>query len=148
AFARYQLIESTMPGQLEREEKSLFDGIDTSIVGLAQFVNGRPPRELTDGLLAINSAVQNAVKRFDTEGPDAAVTPLLAGLRAVRVLRGRLRTVNLEDASRFEIEFLASKRTRIPAGTGSGQWPPRSCARRRWRGRGRPAVEGDDDCRQ
>jgi LmbE family N-acetylglucosaminyl deacetylase len=112
SFARYQLIESTLTGQLEREEKSLFDGVDTSLAGLAQFVNGRPPRELTDGLSAINTAVQNAAKRFEAEGSDAAVTPLLAGLRAVRVLRGRLRTLNLEDASRFEIEFRLRQKER------------------------------------
>ncbi|PYR49710.1 MAG: hypothetical protein DMF89_11880 [Acidobacteria bacterium] len=112
SFARYQLIESSIAGQLQREEKSLFDGVDTTVAGLAQFVNGRPPRELTDGLSAITAAVQSAVKRFETEGSDAAVTPLLGGLRGVRVLRGRLRTLNLEDSSRFEIDLRLRQKER------------------------------------
>jgi hypothetical protein len=112
AIARYQLFESTIAGQLQRDEKSMFDGVDTSITGLVQFVNGRPPKELADGLSAINSAVQAAVKRFDTEGDDMTVPPLLSGLRAVRALRGRLRSLALEDASRFEIDFRLAQKER------------------------------------
>jgi LmbE family N-acetylglucosaminyl deacetylase len=110
--ARYQLVESTIAGQLQRDETSLFDGVDTSVAGLAQFGGTRPPKDLTEGLAAIASAVQTAVKRFDTEGTDAALQPLLSGLRAVRVLRGRLRGMSLDDASRFEIEFRLRQKER------------------------------------
>ncbi len=33
--AGYQLIDSTIPGQMDKSETSLFDGIDTSLSALA-----------------------------------------------------------------------------------------------------------------
>ena len=40
----FQLVESTIAGQLDRDERWLFDGVDTSVAGLAQFAGARPPR--------------------------------------------------------------------------------------------------------
>src|SRR5205809_1621705 len=34
AQSTYQLVETTLPGQMEKDESSLFDGIDTSLPGL------------------------------------------------------------------------------------------------------------------
>src|SRR4249919_734023 len=44
ATRNYQLTECTIPGQLQRDERSLTDGLDTSIVGLAQFAGAKPPK--------------------------------------------------------------------------------------------------------
>src|SRR4051812_32263115 len=46
----YQLVESVIPGQKEKDETSLFDGVDTTIAGLAQFAGARAPQALVDGL--------------------------------------------------------------------------------------------------
>ena len=35
--ASYQLVETTLPAQLQKDETSLFDGVDSSITGLARF---------------------------------------------------------------------------------------------------------------
>jgi LmbE family N-acetylglucosaminyl deacetylase len=100
----YDLVESTLPPNPKQpQEAALFDGIDTSIAGLARFAGARPPKELTQGLAAIATAVQSAQRRYDTENDDAAVVPLLAGLRAVRALRAQLAAISLDDNSRFEI---------------------------------------------
>jgi hypothetical protein len=109
----FQLAESTLPGQINKEETGLFDGVDTSIAGLAQLAGPRPPRELTSGLAAIASAVQGAQRRFDTES-DAAATPLLLeGLRAVRILRGELRGMTaVSEEARFELEFRLRQKER------------------------------------
>src|SRR6202040_713254 len=37
-----QLAESTIVGQMDKDERTLFDGIDTSISGLAQLAGVRP----------------------------------------------------------------------------------------------------------
>src|SRR4029077_9118281 len=50
ATRNYQLTECTIPGQLQKEEKLLTDGIETSIQALAQFVGAKPPKGLTEGL--------------------------------------------------------------------------------------------------
>ena len=108
----FQLVESTIPGQMQRDERSLFDSVDSSIAGLAQFVGPRPPRELTESLSAITSAIDAAQKRFDTDADQATLLPLLNGLRAVRVARAQLRTPAINDTARFEIEFRLRQKER------------------------------------
>jgi LmbE family N-acetylglucosaminyl deacetylase len=112
AASSFQLVESTLAGQTGRAERSLFDGIDTSIGGLAHFAGPRPPRELSAGLQAIALAVQDAQKRFDTLTDDATLQPLLTGLTAVRSLRAQLRALPLEEGARFELEFRLRQKER------------------------------------
>ena len=54
---RYQLVETTLPAQMQKDETSLFDGVDSSMLGLATFAGARAPKDLTDGLTAIATAV-------------------------------------------------------------------------------------------
>ncbi len=108
----YQLVESTLTGQLQKPEASLFDGLDTSIAGLVQYAGPRPPKGLADGLKEIVTAIQTAQKKFDTESDDATLLPLLGGLRAVRVLRGQLRAMTLDASPRFELEYRLRQKER------------------------------------
>ncbi|MBI4485968.1 MAG: PIG-L family deacetylase [Acidobacteria bacterium] len=101
--ASYRLLESALPAQ--PNERSLFDGLDSSIAGLAKFAGPKPPRRLTEGLAAIWSAVQTAQRAFDTQTDAATLQPLLTGLRTVRVLRGELSGMALDEAAKFEIDF-------------------------------------------
>ena len=45
----YQLMESSLPGQVGKDETSLFDGIDTSLTALAQYAGPNPPQALVSG---------------------------------------------------------------------------------------------------
>src|SRR4051794_14799339 len=63
----YQLVDSTLPGQMQKDEASLFDGVDSTISGLAEFAGSQPPADLVKGLSAIASAVQEAQKQFTTD---------------------------------------------------------------------------------
>jgi LmbE family N-acetylglucosaminyl deacetylase len=113
ATSFYQLAQTSIPGQQQRDERSLFDGVDTTITGLAQFAGPRPPKDLSGGLAAVASSVQIAQKKFDSESDDATVLPLVAGLRAVRVLRASLRNLPaLADTARFEIDFRLRQKER------------------------------------
>src|SRR5262249_32320774 len=93
--APYQLVETTMPGQMQKDEASLFDGIDSRVIGLAAFAGAQPPNALTDGLTAIASAVQSAQKMYDASNDTATLAPLLQGLAAVRALRRDLRSMTI-----------------------------------------------------
>jgi LmbE family N-acetylglucosaminyl deacetylase len=105
AASRYRLVETTLPSQTNASERSLFDGIDTSLAGLAAFAGGRPPHELTSGLAAIASRVGAATRALGAGGPGAAVPELLAGLTAVRTLRGALGGMALAESARDEIDL-------------------------------------------
>ncbi len=108
----YQLAETVIPGQLEREESSMFDGIDTTIPGLARFAGPQPPSELVDGLGAIAAAVQEAQKMFDGVRADAILQPLLAGLHLTRTLRNQLRAMGLAQDGGYDIDLRLEQKER------------------------------------
>ena len=108
----YQLVETTLPTQTQKDETSLFDGIDTSLSGLARFAGARAPKDLSEGLNVITKAVDGARKAFDTSGDEATVKPLLDGLFAVRVLRRALRSMPIDESGRFEIDFRLRQKER------------------------------------
>ena len=102
----YYLAESAIAGQQQRDEKTLFDGVDGSIVGLAQFAGAQAPKELTDGLSTMAAAVQTSQRVFDSDNDAAVLQPLGAGLRALRTLRAQLRGMSgLSDTGRYEIDY-------------------------------------------
>ncbi len=103
--ARYALQDTTVPGQRNQDETSLFDGIDTSIVGLAQYAGANPPQALQDGLAAIAGWAQRALRAFDGGSDSATAEPIVAGLSAVRALRKELPSMGLDEAARFEIDY-------------------------------------------
>jgi hypothetical protein len=103
SVAAYRLVESNVAPQ--PEERSLFDGIDSSVASLAAFAGAKPPKELVEGLSAISSAVLAAKRAFDTESDEAVLQPLLNGLHLVRALRGQLRGMALDEVARLEVEF-------------------------------------------
>ena len=103
--ATYQLVESTLPGQMQKDEASLFDGIDTSIQGLSRFAGASAPQALVDGLAGVASAVRGAQRAFDSGPSEGTLAPLLAGLRAVRALRAQLRDMTLDEVGRHDIDM-------------------------------------------
>ena len=103
--ATYQMDETTLPGQMQKDETSLFDGVDSSLLSLAKFAGARVPKDLNEGLTTISGAVQAAQKAFDTAGDEATLKPLQDGLFAVRVLRRELKSMAIDDAAKFDIDF-------------------------------------------
>ena len=101
----FQLAETTIPGQTAKDERGLFDGIDTTIGGLATLAGARPPKVLLDGLKVISASIVSAQRNFENDGDAAAVTPLLAGLYAVRVLRTELQRMALSAPVREDLDF-------------------------------------------
>jgi len=102
---RYELVETTIPGQKGKDEASLFEGIDTSLTSLAQFGGQTPPDALRSGLAAIAAAARRAGTAFDAGDDDATAAPIEAGLTAVRALRAKLDSMGLDETARYEIDF-------------------------------------------
>ncbi len=108
----YQLVDSTIPGQRQRDERGLFDGIDESLAGLAQYAGSNPPEALTAGLAAIAQQAELARDAF-ANGQDAlTATPIEAGLTALRSLRAQLGSMRLTSAARYEIDFRLKNKER------------------------------------
>jgi LmbE family N-acetylglucosaminyl deacetylase len=106
ATASYQLVETTLPAQMQKDEASLFEGVETSIMSLARYAGTRVPKDLNEGLQAVATAALTAQKVFDTAANDeATLKPLLDGLFATRVLRRELRGMSIDDTAKYEIDF-------------------------------------------
>ena len=110
--ATYQLMDTTIPGEMEKDETSLFDGIDTSLMGMARYAGANPPAALTSGLSAISEQAVRAQKAFDAGDDAATAAPIEAGLTAVRGLRAQLASLQLSDDARYEIGFRLAQKER------------------------------------
>src|SRR5436190_4384149 len=101
----YQLIDSTIAGQMQKDEASVFDGVDTSLAGIAKFAGANPPAALTDGLAAVAREADRAKAAF-ASGHDAdTVAPIEAGLGAIRLLQAATRAMTMSADARYEVDF-------------------------------------------
>lgn len=101
----YRLMDSSIPGEMDKHETDLFDGIDTRLVAIAQYAGPNPPQALTNGLSAIASDAERAQSEFAAGNDAATAAPIEAGLTALRSLRAQLGTLGLSDSARYEIDF-------------------------------------------
>jgi len=100
----YQLMESTIPGQVGKAETGLFEGIDTSLEAVAQYAGSHPPDALVRGLAGIVAEGRRAQAAF-AAGDDAGTAgPVEIGLAAVRSLRGQLASMGLSEPALYEID--------------------------------------------
>ena len=105
SFSRTYRLRDSVIGQPGIAPKALYEGIDTTLVGLAAFAGTQPPARLTSGLTAIATAVADAGTAFGSGGAAAAAGPLVRGLAAVRALSGALGTFGLPEPASSEIAF-------------------------------------------
>jgi hypothetical protein len=103
--AQYQLVDSSIPGQMQKDESGIFDGIDISLSSILQYAGANPPEALSTGIAAIVQQAQSAKKVFDAGDDAATAAPIEAGLTAIRVLQAQLGTMRLSDSARYEIGF-------------------------------------------
>lgn len=103
--ARYRLVETVLNGARNKDESSLFDGIDTSLMSLVRFAGNRQPDGLIRGLAVTSSLVASARDALSAGGPAATVEHLVAGLAAVRGLRTDLASLIEAEDARYEIDF-------------------------------------------
>jgi len=109
----YRLKDSVI-GEAGIAPKDMFDGIDTTLAGLAIYAGPEPPANLVKALQAIAATVEQAQQASEARGPAAAAAPLVQGLAALRSLRaslsGQAGALQLPPDARYEIDFrLAQK---------------------------------------
>ncbi len=105
-----RLVESVVP-RVEKEQ-SVFDGIDTSIPGLAALA-GLPAGSLAAPLATMDAAAREALDSVDVRAP-ARVLPILArGLKAARDARTAVAALAAPADARADATFLLDQE--IPA---------------------------------
>ena len=101
----YRLRDTVLPGGVNRPDPEMFDGVDTSLVGLATYAGATPPAGLVSGLERIAATVAGARAAVAAVGSAAAVAPLAAGLEATRTLRTVLGGFDLTTPASYEIDL-------------------------------------------
>ena len=102
---RYRLVETSIASQKDKDEQSLFDGIDTTLAGVASYAGSNPPEALKSGLAAVVAQAEAAQKAFAAGDDAGTAAPVGAGLKALRALRGQLSSMGLSEDARYEIDF-------------------------------------------
>lgn len=108
----YHRFGSTI--EVAEKEKSFFDGIDTSLGGIATLAGDGNDGFLRAGLSKINADVEEAMTKFSSAHPDAAAPALAHGLQATTTLIDQVNKSNLSDEAKYDVlHELEIKRTQF-----------------------------------
>jgi LmbE family N-acetylglucosaminyl deacetylase len=86
-------------------ESSFFDGIDTSLAGIASLAAGGDDAFLSAGLARINAQVEQAIGGFSAERPSEIAPMLAKGLEETQQLIHQVQRSNLSARSKYDVEF-------------------------------------------
>ena len=90
-------------------ETSIFDGLDTSLSGLAALM-GLPAGTIAGELAAVESAAREALRDFRALEPGRIVPVLATGLRATRAARAALRSAAGAADARADVDFVLARK--------------------------------------
>jgi LmbE family N-acetylglucosaminyl deacetylase len=107
SFSYYKLVESLVPtkGSKGEHEQSFFDGIDTTLPGLADRLGeeeGKVPF-LRAALRELEGKVDDAAAAFAPPDPSRPAAPLLAGLNILNDLITRVGNSSLSPAAKADL---------------------------------------------
>ena len=91
--------------QAPAQEKSIFEGIDTTVPGLAALA-GLPADALRPELQAMDAAARKALADYQALKPAALVPTLADGLRATRAARAALKSLQAGADAKADADFL------------------------------------------
>ena len=98
-----QLIDTTLPDQLKKPEDSLFDGLDTTIMGMAKLAN---TPVLNAEFTQLQESVNAAGHDYNARHPWTVVPHLAIGLKTTRILMKKIQDLDLDDSVRAHLLFL------------------------------------------
>ena len=102
-FTFYKLVESVVDSQKDKDghEQSFFDGIDTTLSGLASRLGGEEKKVpwLRGELQSIDSEIQRAAERMDSDPVDAA-EPMTKVVERLDAAIGKLQSGDLPAAEK------------------------------------------------
>lgn len=84
-------------------EASLFDGIDTSLAGIADYAPANQQTLWREKLNALNSTVENAIKDYDAAHPEKTAPALAKGLAQTNDLLAELKERALPPEARYNM---------------------------------------------
>jgi LmbE family N-acetylglucosaminyl deacetylase len=101
-LAGYRLVDAEPAASAS--ESDIFDGIDTSLAGLARFAPDAARVRLAQGLAEVQASAQRAQAQLDWRKPENVVPELREGLARLRGLRAGLSGLGLSSEARLELD--------------------------------------------
>ncbi|MEQ1472220.1 MAG: NEW3 domain-containing protein, partial [Candidatus Acidiferrum sp.] len=89
----------------EEKEKSFFDGIDVSLVGIATLAKSSNQDFLVSGLRQINDLVETAMTTFSADHPEKLAAQLALGYKETEKLIEQVRGSNLSADEKYNVTF-------------------------------------------
>ncbi len=105
SFTSLILADSAIPPV--KFEKSIFDGIDTTINGLAKLAGSI---DISSELSEINNRIEAAITKFDARRPGIVAAELAAGMRTTRALIEKIKQI--DEAYKDHLLFLLKNKER------------------------------------
>jgi LmbE family N-acetylglucosaminyl deacetylase len=85
------------------DEQSFFDGIDVSLLGIADLAKDGDATFLRQALTAINAQVEQAMSQFSTDHAEKIEPMLAEGLKATTSLIDQVSASDLSDESKYDV---------------------------------------------
>ena len=105
-YSYYKRVDSVLPQEsLKNDESDFFDGIDTSLPGLASRLGSDENKAsfLRPNLEQLGKLIDEAVQKANPRDPSAAGIPLVEGLKITRDLIDKAQQSQLSDAEKLEL---------------------------------------------
>ncbi|MDP9339055.1 MAG: PIG-L family deacetylase [Acidobacteriota bacterium] len=99
----YHRFGSVSPA--EEKEKSFFDGIDISLMGIATLAKSGNQNFLGSGLRQVNDLVENAMANFSIAHPDKIASQLAQGYQETQKLIEQVNASNLSADEKYNVTF-------------------------------------------
>ncbi len=102
SIAELRLVDTTLSEQ-PKTENTLFDGLDTTISGMAKLAN---MPALNTEFAQLQDSVDAAIRDYDARQPWAIVPHLVSGLRITRGLIEKIQDANINNSDQSHLLFL------------------------------------------
>ena len=105
-YTYYTRLDSSLPkAELKAEEADFFDGIDTTLPGLASRLGADESKVafLRPALQQMAKHVEDAAQRAQPRDPSKAGAPLIEGLKLTRDVMGKVQQSTLNPAEKLEL---------------------------------------------
>ncbi|HEV8483566.1 MAG TPA: PIG-L family deacetylase [Blastocatellia bacterium] len=106
-FSRFKLIDSSLGAP--RQEKDIFDGIDTSLAGIAEYAGGAAEK-LKPQLAEVQAAANEAKEKYNPFSTSLLSPIISRGLKRLRAIRALLPTLGIKGDAAFDTEFLLKEK--------------------------------------
>lgn len=102
-YSFYKVADASVP--VKDSDQDMFDGIDTTLEGIADFAGNAAPK-LKSELLQVQQVANEARNNFNPYEPEK-VTPIIAkGLKKLREIRTSLSNAGLSASELYDTDFL------------------------------------------